>query len=97
MAFYHAVLRVASKLDVPVHIIAVEKKEPYRCGVWEISIESLDFARAENERAMETLRYCQLANRWPTGYEGGSYLRCGVEPLSIQNNLIHQRIRRFKL
>lgn len=69
MAFYHAVLRVATGLDVPVHIVAVEKKEPYRCGVWEISIESLNFARAENERAMETLRHCQLADRWPTGYE----------------------------
>ncbi|MCC7407744.1 MAG: PD-(D/E)XK nuclease-like domain-containing protein, partial [Phycisphaeraceae bacterium] len=37
MAFYRAVLAQAidvRPVDVPVHLIAVEKKEPYRCGVW---------------------------------------------------------------
>ena len=34
MAFYQAVLKAATGEDAPVHVIAVEKKEPYRCGVW---------------------------------------------------------------
>ncbi len=69
LAFYRAVLREASKTKHPVHLVAVEKKEPYRCGAWKISDEALNFAEAENTAAIERLKACRFENIWPTGYE----------------------------
>ncbi len=70
MAFYRAVLAQAiDGLLVPVHIIAIEKKEPFRCGVWRISDETLNIAQRENEAAIRRLKQCQQTDRWPTGYE----------------------------
>ena len=69
VAFYQAVLaRVAGK-DVPAWIIAVEKKEPFRCGVWRVSDDTLAIARCENEAALRRLIDCRQKDRWPTGYE----------------------------
>jgi len=71
MAFYQAVLAQALKgVMVPVHLIAVEKKEPFRCGVWRISNETLQIARQENEAAIRRLLNCRQTDEWPTGYEG---------------------------
>lgn len=70
MAFYRAVL--AQRLDglkVPVHIVATEKKEPFRCGVWRISDDTLDIAERENEAAIRRLAQCHAQDHWPTGYE----------------------------
>ncbi len=74
MAFYQAVLAEAiggdvSTCDVPVHVVAVEKKEPFRCGVWRVSDDTLAIARQENEAAIERLKIAQQADRWSTGYE----------------------------
>ncbi len=69
LAFYRAVLGVASGLLVPVHIIAVEKQEPFRVGVWRISEQVLDAAARENLAAIERLKICRAQDRWPTGYE----------------------------
>lgn len=69
LAFYRAVLRQVIDVSVPVHLIAVEKKEPFRCGVWQVSSEVLGIAQRENEQAIERLKVCQAANVWPTGYE----------------------------
>jgi hypothetical protein len=69
LAFYRAVLREASKIKHPVHIIAVEKKDPFRCGVWKVSDEVLELAEAENIAAIGRLRKCRSENLWPTGYE----------------------------
>ena len=55
--------------QVPVHIIAVEKKEPFRCGVWRITDPALEMARRENEAAIRRLLSCQKSGDWPTGYE----------------------------
>jgi len=61
LAFYRAVLaQVIESVFVPVHIIAVEKKEPHRCGVWRLSDDSLAIAR---------LMRCRDLGQWPTGYE----------------------------
>jgi len=70
MAFYRAVL--AQPLDgllVPVHLVAVEKKEPFRCGVWRVSDDTLAIAQRENEAAIRRLVVCRERNHWPTGYE----------------------------
>jgi len=55
---------------VPVHLIAVEKKEPFRCGVWRVSDDTLAIARQENEAAIRRLLACRQHDEWPTGYEG---------------------------
>ena len=68
-AFYGALVALAAGEDVPVHVIAVEKKEPHRCGVWVMDDKVLDHARRENEAAIERLKACELSGAWPTGYE----------------------------
>jgi hypothetical protein len=50
-------------------MIAVEKKQPFRCGVWRIAETALDFAETENAAAIERLKKCRSENIWPTGYE----------------------------
>jgi hypothetical protein len=83
MAFYRAVLAqamanatagcaeggVAAVSPVPVHLIAVEKKEPFRCGVWKVSEETLVQAQRENEAAIRRLLACRESGEWPTGFE----------------------------
>ncbi len=69
LAFYRALLAVVSGVALPVHIIAVEKREPFRCGVWQIAPRCLDAAQAENDRAIEELVRCRETGRWTTGFE----------------------------
>jgi hypothetical protein len=59
----------ASGHVLPVHIIAVEKREPFRCGVWEIASGVLDQAQHENEGAMQDLRRCRESGNWFTRFE----------------------------
>lgn len=70
LAFYQAVLAEVVGEMVPVHVVAVEKREPYRCGVWLVSNDSLAIARRENEAAIRRLQNCRQRGIWPTGYEG---------------------------
>jgi len=70
MAFYRAVLAHAlDGLLVPVYLVAIEKKEPFRCGVWRVSDDTLAIAQRENEAAIRRLLTCREQDRWPTGYE----------------------------
>jgi len=69
LAFYRAVVGELTGEQVPVHLIAVEKKEPYRCGVWVIPDEVLAVARRENEDAIGRLIDCESSGAWPSGYE----------------------------
>ncbi|MFO7900007.1 MAG: PD-(D/E)XK nuclease-like domain-containing protein [Planctomycetota bacterium] len=71
MAFYRAVLgQVTGNLaEIPVHIIAVEKQEPNRCGAWRLAPDLLKHAQKENEQAIERLKRCEETGTWPTGYE----------------------------
>lgn len=69
VAFYQAVVECASRKRFSAHIIAVEKKEPFRCGVWRVGQDVLGQARKENEAAIERLKRCREADTWPTGYE----------------------------
>lgn len=69
-AFYRAVLaQVIDGLMAPVHLIAIEKKEPFRCGVWRVSDDTLAIAQRENEAAIRRLLTCRQHDVWPTGYE----------------------------
>jgi len=70
MAFYRAVLaQVLGGALVPVHLIAVEKKEPFRCGVWRVGDDTLAQAQRENEAAIRRLLACRENDDWPTGFE----------------------------
>jgi len=70
VAFYRSVLaQVLDGLLAPVHLVAVEKKEPFRCGVWQVSEDTLAIAQRENEAAIRRLCYCRENDHWPTGYE----------------------------
>ena len=69
VAFYRSLLEVVTGVRFPVHIIAVEKREPFRCGVWRLGQEVLALAAKENEAAMEGLKGCLETDTWPTGYE----------------------------
>jgi hypothetical protein len=69
LAFYRSVIWQVIDELLPVHIIAVEKKDPFRTGVWIVSQDVLSLAQAENESAMRRLRQCVQTDHWPTGYE----------------------------
>lgn len=69
LAFYRSLLSRVSGTVVPVYLIAVEKREPFRCGVWRMSEEVLGVAQKENEEAIERLKVCRECDRWLTGYE----------------------------
>lgn len=69
MAFYREVLHAVTGIYVPVFIIAVEKIEPYRCGVWQVSPETLTAARKKIEVAIAHFKECKKADNWPTHYE----------------------------
>lgn len=76
MAFYRAVLQQGMRngeRGIDCYLIAVEKREPYRCGVWKLTDELLESATRENERAIGELQECRSINRWPTRLEE---LRC---------------------
>ncbi|MBI3865538.1 MAG: PD-(D/E)XK nuclease-like domain-containing protein [Planctomycetia bacterium] len=69
LAFYRAVLAQLLCLPMPVHLIAVEKKEPFRCGVWKVKAEMLSVVERENMAAIARLKRCEANDYWPSGYE----------------------------
>jgi hypothetical protein len=69
MAFYRSVLACVIGLVLPVHLIAVEKREPFRAGVWRMGEQVLGIVRKENEEAIARLKVCRDRDHWPTGYE----------------------------
>ena len=69
LAFYVAVLREQIDMRLPAFFIAVEKREPFRTGVWRVDDEVLLAATRENEAAIGRLRQSEASGYWPTGYE----------------------------
>lgn len=76
LAFYRSVLQQAATQSYDVFMIAVEKKEPYRCGVWRVADDALAVATQENEQAIERLKLCIETDVWPTGYAELRVLDC---------------------
>lgn len=68
-SFYRAVLAQVAGQLVAVHLIAVEKREPFRCGVWLVGQDVPGTAQRENEEAIDRLKRCRQLDQWPTGYE----------------------------
>ena len=70
LAFYREAFKAASGGVAPdTYIIGIEKREPYRCGVWKLTDGLLDQSAATNQMAMSLLKECRRRNEWPTGYE----------------------------
>jgi len=69
LAFYRSLLTCVSGVVVPVHLIAVEKREPFRCGVWRMGEDILGITQKENEEGIERLKACRNRDHYPTGYE----------------------------
>jgi hypothetical protein len=69
MAAYRDVCRSNNASIKEVHIVAVEKQEPYRVGVWLILPESLDKASEINKQTGNELLECIDLDEWPTRYE----------------------------
>lgn len=79
LAFYKRVLELAGYHGprIRAYLIAVEKKEPYRVAVAEISELTLNDGNvaeagkygAGNDTVMRELLECRAADRWPTRYE----------------------------
>ncbi len=69
VAFYREVLAASCGERLPVSIVAVEKQEPFRCGVWRVSERLLERCTRENEAAIERLKRCERDDRWPTDFE----------------------------
>ena len=70
-SFYREVLRTASNGEVVAdcYLVAIEKREPFRCGVWKLTDGILESCAVENGRAIAELRECRRANSWPTRTE----------------------------
>jgi len=69
LAFERALLAELTSTWVPAHIIAVETRAPYRCGVWRVSRLLLRGVRKENEQALTRLKRYRELDHWPTGFE----------------------------
>jgi hypothetical protein len=69
MAFYRSLLTCVSETVVPAYLIAVEKREPFRCGVWRMGEDVLGIAQKENEEGIERLKECRAKDQWVSGYE----------------------------
>lgn len=70
MAFYREVFKIASGGALAsTWLIAVEKRVPYRCGVWQVTDAMLEHSKTLNEAALEELKICKAQDVWPTRYE----------------------------
>lgn len=69
LAFYRSLASTVTGERLPVYLIAVEKREPLRTGVWRLSEEVLGLAQKENEEGIAHLIACREKDEWLTGYE----------------------------
>lgn len=81
-AFYREAAKAAGAGELRMMAVVVEKRAPFRVGVWEFTPEILAPYAAQNLSALRALRRCREENRWPTGYEGTrNFPPAGLPPL----------------
>lgn len=68
-AFYRDVAREAGGGELSMTAVVLEKKPPFRIGVWRFGPEALAPYSAQNKAALIRFRQCRENDRWPTGYE----------------------------
>jgi len=69
LAFYHEIIFQLTGLMLPVYMVAVEKKAPFRCGVYKIDPREILQATNELRESMARLRLSIETDIWPTGFE----------------------------
>lgn len=69
-AFYRDVARSAGAGEMDMVAVVLEKKPPFRVGVWSFSAETLEPYSLQNRTTLASLLRCREENKWPTGYEG---------------------------
>lgn len=69
MAFYRALVTCVTGSTLPVYLIAAEKREPFRVGVWRMGQDVLGIAQKDNEEAIARLVRSRATDTWPSGYE----------------------------
>jgi len=67
---------VESAIPPKVFVIAIEKKEPFRCGVFEVPDWVFSAYAAKISTAIRSLKECQASKSYPTLYES-------IRPLNI--------------
>lgn len=79
LAFYAKIVSLLNGGNVPAcWLVAVEKGEPFRCGVFSLLPFTVEEANSGcspkmglgNELCLEQLKRCQETDVWPTRYEG---------------------------
>ena len=69
MAFYRMVYEFSALEGASCYLIAVEKREPYSCGVWRCDADALDEEEERIKINLRRLAECRKSGVWPTGYE----------------------------
>ena len=69
LSFYRSLLAQVLGRKAPCFFVAVEKRPPYRAGVWRVTEAVLDECQRENEAAIARLGECERKGEWPTLYE----------------------------
>lgn len=77
MAFYRMVTREATGHTYPITLVAVEKREPFRCGVWIVDETLLALAEEQVRRELRELKSCLDNDTWPTRFEDRRVLSFG--------------------
>jgi len=94
-AFYLLVAHAAGiKLPLVSNLIAIEKQEPFRCGVFRLPAATIKRCQVELKAALYALREANAnPDMWPTGAEqvrtvrrppsqpplGGEFIQCAIE------------------
>lgn len=68
-AFYREVVLAAGAGDVSLAAVVIEKREPFRVGVWRFPASVLAPYAMRNHAALRVLARCRENGVWPTGYE----------------------------
>ncbi|MCD8139660.1 MAG: PD-(D/E)XK nuclease-like domain-containing protein [Planctomycetaceae bacterium] len=80
-AFYRQVAEAAGN-QVEMAAVVVEKRPPYRVGVWRFPDAALAPYAAANLSALASLKRCRETRTWPTGYETArAFPPAGVPPV----------------
>lgn len=82
LAFYRDVARAAGGGELNMVVVVLEKRRPFRVGVWRFEEAVLEPYAVQNRTAMKALGRCRKEGRWPTGYEGTRvFPPAGLPPL----------------
>ena len=68
-AFYREVAKAAGGVELDMSAVVLEKKSPFRAGVWHFPADVLEPYAMQNREALQRLLKHRTDNHWPTGYE----------------------------